>query len=90
MVKILWTSYQEEHIRVRHQVNAEEFEQAWEDRDQPMRGEHPRYGPYFEGYGYTDSGRCLYLVWRWQNPDEASDVVWPITAFEPDGSEEEI
>jgi hypothetical protein len=84
MAEILWTSYQVEHIERRHNIIAEEFEEAWLDRDEHGSRVHPEYGAYFEGYGFTDAGRCLYLVWRWQNQDEESEEVWPITAFEPD------
>lgn len=90
MTVILWTDYQIDHITTRHQVTAEEFEQAWLDRDEPMEVEriHPRHGPYCEGFGYTDSGRCLYMVWRWQHQDEESEEVWPITAYEWEDGED--
>lgn len=84
MAQILWTNYQIEHIEQRHEITAEEFEEAWIDRDVPMESVHPEHGRYFEGFGFTDSDRCLYLVWRWQNQDEGPKLVWPITAYEPD------
>ncbi len=88
MAGILWTSYQMRHITAGHDVTAQEFEQAWLDRDEPLVGEHPVFGPYYEGYGYTEEGRCLYLVWRWQHQEEEADAVWPVTAFEPEEEED--
>ena len=81
MARVLWTDYQEKHITERHGVTAEEFEEAWNDRDQLKASKHPTWGAYFEGYGYTNAGRCLYLVWRWQ-VQKGGTAVWPITAYE--------
>ncbi len=87
MAIILWTEYQEAHISDRHQVSAEEFEEAWHDRAEADVGHDPDYGEYYEGFGLTNAGRCLYLVWRWQDQDEESGIVWPITAYEPEEAE---
>ena len=79
MADIIWTSYQQNHITKRHNITAEEFEEAWEDRDTYFEGEDYIYGIYYESVGCTND-RTLILVWRWQDDD-----VWPITAY----SEEE-
>jgi hypothetical protein len=68
-------------ITERHGVTAQEFDEAWHDRDAPRAGRHPKWGAYYEGYGYTNAGKSLYLVWRWQ-VDKGGAAVWPITAFE--------
>jgi len=80
---ILWTGYQEKHITQRHGITATEFEEAWLNREDSFEGHHPRHGPYFESMGFTQSGRLLEMVWRWQDRD-----VWPITAYGVDDQEE--
>jgi hypothetical protein len=81
MARILWTAYQVQHIEKRHDVSAEEFDQAWNDRDEPKMRKDRKWGTYYEGYGYTNGGKCLYLVWRWQ-VEKGGAAVWPITAYE--------
>lgn len=76
--KILWTSYQQEHIEERHSVGLAEFQQAWLDRDDLEEYPHPN-GSYWQSFGFTDDGRLLELVWRWNG-----DAVWPITAYFPE------
>ena len=75
MVDIFWTSYQENHITKRHSVTLTDFEEAWLDREDGPELAHEN-GPYYESYGFTNSYRCLIMIWRWQD-----DGVWPITAY---------
>ena len=60
MASVLWTDFQEKHITKRHGVTAQEFDEAWHDRDAPRAGRHPKWGAYYEGYGYTNAGKSLY------------------------------
>jgi hypothetical protein len=83
-LKVLWTSYQHQHITTRHNVTKAEFEQAWKDRDQRPAVRDSQNGEYFVEFGFTDADRCLTLVWRWQNQDPKQQEIWPITAYGPD------
>jgi len=75
LADIFWTAYQEQHITKRHGLSETDFEEAWDDRVDTFEGNHPN-GTYFESVGFTNNGKLIEMVWRWQ--DEA---VWPITAY---------
>ncbi len=79
MAVVIWIDWQDEHITRRHEVSAEEFEQAWEDRIDEEWKDHTEHGPYCVSVGFTDGGKPLRMVWRYQ--DQQWQEVWPITAF---------
>jgi len=76
LTEILWTSYQEAHIFVRHGVSDQDFMEAWGAREDFGGGDDPDYGPYTESVGCTLDDRVIEMIWRWQDDD-----VWPITAY---------
>ena len=78
---IYWTGYQERHITKRHGVEPNDFDEAWNRREDLYEFVHRKRGPYFESLGFTNKGRLLEMIWRWQNGD-----VWPITAYFVEGA----
>jgi len=74
---IIWDDHQRSHIEAVHHVFQDEFEQAWFERE-PQDDERRPDGR-TEGFGLTNAGRQLVMVWELQDGD-----VFPITAFEPD------
>ena len=83
MAVILWEHWQKDHITRRHGVSREQFDQAWHDPDrQELEQRHDAlYGPYFASLGYTEDGRLLEMIWRWQHQLNELGEVWPITAY---------
>jgi hypothetical protein len=76
--RVLWTSYQREHIELRHHVTKSGFLAAWRYRTD-LGEYHHRNGVYLVSVGFAEDRRMLELVWRWQGGD-----VWPITAYVPE------
>jgi len=80
---IVWENWQRTHVSRRHGVTKRLFDQAWHDpgREELAKGKHKKHGPYYRSIGSTEDGRIVEMVWRYQDQDEASQIVWPITAY---------
>lgn len=75
----IWDKRPQEHIENDNCVSYWEFREAWYSRQDVETRPHDN-GEYTISYGKTDAGRTMKLFWRWQHGDEASNVVFPITA----------